>query len=79
MQLFDGLSRIMGNLFRDGNDEIFLYILVFLLFFNKNTSRSYKDITQDFDGNYTIFFIVLFLFLLFNGGMDSEERDKSIA
>jgi hypothetical protein len=79
MQLFDSLSRIMGNLFKEGNDEIFLYILVFLLFFNKNSSRSETEITEDRDSSYSIFFIVLFLFLIINGGIDFGEHNKSIA
>lgn len=79
MQLFDSLSRVMGDLFKEGNDEILFYILVFLLFFNRNSSRSNTEVTEDRDGSYSIFFIVLFLFLLINGGIDLGEHNKSIA
>lgn len=83
MGFLESMSNRVEHIFSDGNDEILLFILVFLFLFKENifSSRSY-DLEENNSG-MVLFFIILFLLLFLNGdnilqGKVADEHDNII-
>jgi hypothetical protein len=73
MNIPENISKGIGNIFADGNDEFLIFIFIFLVLFRKSASDYYTDRSEEQDGSLTLFFAVTALVLLLTGDRSIEQ------
>lgn len=73
MNIPEYISKGIGNIFDDGNDEFLIFIFIFLVLFRKSASDYYTGRSEEHDGSMTLFYIVTALVLLLTSDRSVEQ------